>query len=92
MDNHITGGLLSFLGFACLLYAGTCFLKNTKDNKNIKAVLYSGITGVIFIIAGISLVLHSAEEETGFIRYGSLKKMEHFYFLLQHSCAAFYFT
>ena len=79
---HITGSLLSFIGFAGLLYTAISFLRNSKS-KNIKAAIYSGIIGTIFLIAGIGLVLSSPEEETIFIPYGSLKKLQELYFYLQ---------
>jgi multisubunit Na+/H+ antiporter MnhG subunit len=78
---HLTGSLLSFMGFACMLYAAIGFLRNSKDKK-LKAAIYSGIIGTIFLIAGIGLVLSSPEEETIFVPYGSIKKLEQLYFYL----------
>ena len=91
MDIHITGSLLSFLGFAGLLYTGICFLRNTKDKK-IKAAIYSGIIGTILLIAGMSLVLSGPEEENIFSPYGSLKKMQGLYdlYLRQYFSDALY--
>jgi len=88
---HITGSLLSFIGFTGLLYTAICFLRNSKS-KNIKVAIYSGIIGTIFLIAGISLVLSSPEKESVFLRYGSLKKLQERYnmYLLQYASPADY--
>ena len=88
---HLTGSLLSFIGFAGLLYTTICFLRNSKG-KNIKAAIYSGIIGTIFLITGIGLVLSSLEEESIFIPYSSLKKLQELYdmYLQQYASAAAY--
>jgi hypothetical protein len=87
---HITGSLLSFLGFAGLLCAGICLLKN-KD-KNLKLAIYSGVIGTIFLIAGIGMIISAPEEEVIFMPYGSLKKIQELYnlYLQQYSSAVLY--
>jgi hypothetical protein len=53
--KRIFGALLTVLGIGGLIYAAVLFV-NTQGSDNIKALLIYGLLGLLFFIAGISLV------------------------------------
>ena len=54
--KRIFGAILTVLGIAGLIYAAVLFVNGTNGGWEIKALMIYGILGLIFFIAGISLV------------------------------------
>jgi uncharacterized membrane protein len=57
--KRIFGAILTILGIAGLIYAAVVFAGNTEA---IKVPAIYGITGMIFFIAGISLIRTTKDE------------------------------
>ena len=72
MTNHTTGIILALIGLSALVYACIGFLKNRKNTKHIKLLIYSGIIGAIVFIVGMSIVQNTTDEERSFMPYGFL--------------------
>ena len=64
MEKRVLGIILSLLGVIGLIYAGINFLTGGTDQKNIKAIIFSGVLGAIFFYAGISLVRNTKDKAT----------------------------
>ena len=60
--KRIFGGLLTVLGIGSLIYAAVLFVNNSGGTHDIKALVIYGILGLIFFIAGISLVRTTKDE------------------------------
>lgn len=60
--KRIFGALLTCLGIAGLIYAAVLFVNNNDSNRAIKALIIYGVIGLIFFIAGISLVRTTKDE------------------------------
>jgi len=60
--KRIFGALLTILGTGGLIYAAVLFVNGTSDNRDIKALFIYGIIGLIFLIAGISLIRTTKDE------------------------------
>ena len=60
--KRIFGALLTILGIAGLIYAAVIFVNTTGGIRNIKSLAIYGILGLIFFIAGISLVRVTKDE------------------------------
>lgn len=60
--KRIFGALLTVLGIAGLIYAAVLFVNSSGGNGNIKALIIYGILGLVFFIAGISLVRTTKDE------------------------------
>lgn len=60
--KRIFGALLTILGIGGLIYAAILFVNSTSEARDIKALLIYGIIGLIFFIAGISLVKTTKDE------------------------------
>lgn len=60
--KRIFGALLTVLGIGGLIYAAVLFAKSTGGTHDIKALIIYGILGLIFFIAGISLVRTTNDE------------------------------
>lgn len=60
--KRIFGSLLTVLGIISLLYAAYMFMNTSNGIQNIKALSIYGILGIIFFIAGISLVKTTKDE------------------------------
>jgi hypothetical protein len=54
--KRIFGALLTILGIVGLIYAAILFINNTDGTRGIKALVVYGILGLIFFIAGVSLI------------------------------------
>jgi hypothetical protein len=54
--KRIFGALLAILGIGGLIYAAVLFVMSSSETSNIKALLIYGGLGLIFFIAGISLI------------------------------------
>jgi uncharacterized membrane protein len=64
MEKRVLGIILSVLGIAGLIYAGLSFLNGGAGQKTIKAIIFAGVLGAIFFIAGISLVKNTKDKPT----------------------------
>lgn len=60
--KRIFGALLTILGIVGLIYTGIMFVNTSGGTHNIKALVIYGILGIIFFVAGISLVRTTKDE------------------------------
>ena len=60
--KRIFGALLTILGIGGLIYAAVLFVNNSGGTRDIKALVIYGILGLIFFIAGISLIRTTKDE------------------------------
>ena len=60
--KRIFGALLTVLGISGLIYAGVLFVNSNSGSHTIKALVIYGIIGLIFFIAGISLIRTTKDE------------------------------
>jgi len=60
--KRIFGALLTILGITSLIYAAVLFVNTSGGNRDIRALVIYGILGLIFFIAGISLVRTTKDE------------------------------
>ena len=60
--KRIFGALLTLLGIAGLIYAAVVFINTSGGTRTIKTLVIYGILGLIFFIAGISLVRTTKDE------------------------------
>jgi len=59
--KRIFGALLTVLGIGALIYAAVIFV-NASGGANTKALIIYGVLGLLFFIAGISLVRTTKDE------------------------------
>ena len=60
--KRIFGGLLTLLGVGGLIYVAILFVNTSGGNRDVRALIMYGILGIIFFIAGISLVRTTKDE------------------------------
>jgi uncharacterized membrane protein len=60
--KRIFGALLTLLGIGSLIYAAVLFVNNAGGTRDIKSLAIFGILGLIFFIAGISLIRTTKDE------------------------------
>jgi len=60
--KRLFGALLTILGIAGLIYAAVLFVNYTGSMRNTRAIIIYGVLGVVFFIAGISLVRTTKDE------------------------------
>lgn len=60
--KRIFGALLTLLGTGGLIYAAVLFVNSSGGTNNIKALMIYGLLGLVFFIAGISLVRTTKDE------------------------------
>ena len=60
--KRIFGGLLTVLGIGSLIYAAVVFVSNSGGNRDTKSLIIFGILGLIFFVAGISLIRTTKDE------------------------------
>ena len=60
--KRIFGALLTILGITGLIYAAVLFVNTPDGNRNIRSLVIYGILGLVFFIAGISLVRTTKDE------------------------------
>ena len=60
--KRIFGGLLTVLGIGSLIYAAVVFMSNSGGNRYTKSLIIFGILGLIFFVAGISLIRTTKDE------------------------------
>ncbi len=59
--KRIFGALLTVLGIGALIFASVIYV-NSQGNNDIKALIIYGLLGLLFFIAGISLVRTTKDE------------------------------
>ena len=64
MEKRILGIILSLMGVAGLIIAGIFFMKGGSGTTTIKEVIIYAVLGIIFFIAGISLVGSTKDKAT----------------------------
>ena len=64
MEKRILGIILSLLGVIGLIYAGVAFLNGGDNTRNIKLIIFAGVLGTVFFIAGVSLVKNTKDKAT----------------------------
>lgn len=60
--KRIFGSLLTILGIGSLLFAAYKFMNTTGGVQDVKALSIFGVLGMVFFIAGISLVRNTKDE------------------------------
>jgi len=60
--KRIFGALLTVLGIAGLIYDAVLFVNTTGGTRDIKALVIYTILGLVFFVAGISLVRTTRDE------------------------------
>jgi len=60
--KRIFGAILTLFGIGGLIYAAVLFVNGADGAKDIKALVIYGILGLLFFIAGISLVRTTKDE------------------------------
>ena len=60
--KRIFGALLTILGICGLIYAAVLFVNTSGGTRDIKSLAIYGILGLVFFIAGISLVRTTKDE------------------------------
>ncbi|PIQ29398.1 MAG: hypothetical protein COW63_13305 [Bacteroidetes bacterium CG18_big_fil_WC_8_21_14_2_50_41_14] len=60
--KRIFGALLTVLGIGALIYAAVLFVTASSGTNNIKALIIYGALGLLFFVAGISLVRTTKDE------------------------------
>lgn len=60
--KRIFGALLTVLGIGALIYASVLYVNSTDGTNDIKALVIYGLLGLLFFIAGISLVRTTKDE------------------------------
>ena len=60
--KRIFGAMLTVLGIGGLIYTAMIFLNTSGGTKDIKVLIIYGILGLIFFIAGISLIRTTKDE------------------------------
>ncbi len=64
MEKRVLGIILSILGIIGLIYAGVTFMNGNEDTRDIKTIIFAGVLGAIFFIAGIGLVRSTKDKAT----------------------------
>ncbi|MBA3705535.1 MAG: hypothetical protein H0W84_06430 [Bacteroidetes bacterium] len=60
--KRIFGAILTILGIAGLIYVAVLFVNTSGGTKDVKALVVYSILGLLFFIAGISLVRTTKDE------------------------------
>jgi len=60
--KRIFGAILTILGIGGLIYTAVLFVNTSGETKDVKAVVIYSILGLIFFIAGITLVRTTKDE------------------------------
>lgn len=60
--KRIFGALLTVLGIGALIFASVLYVNSQDGTNDIKALVIYGILGLLFFIAGISLVRTTKDE------------------------------
>lgn len=64
MEKRLLGIILSILGVTGLVVAGVFFMQSGHGEKNVKGIILFGLLGVLFFLAGISLIRNTVDKAT----------------------------
>lgn len=64
MEKRVIGILLTVLGIAGLIAAGYYFMRGGENTFAIKSIAMYGILGLVFFLAGVSLVRSTKDKAT----------------------------
>lgn len=64
MEKRLLGIILSLAGIAGLIYAGVNFMNGGTGERNLKAIIITGVLGAIFFFAGIGLIRNTKDKAT----------------------------
>ncbi|HKR04150.1 MAG TPA: hypothetical protein VJY62_05880 [Bacteroidia bacterium] len=64
MEKRIIGIILTVLGIAGLIAAGYYFMRGGENTFAIKSIAMYGILGLVFFLAGVSLVRSTKDKAT----------------------------
>lgn len=64
MEKRIIGIVLTLLGIAGLIIAGTRFMNNSGPGRGIREIIMYGILGLIFFFSGIALLKNTSSKPT----------------------------
>ncbi|MFA7359832.1 MAG: hypothetical protein WC139_02230 [Candidatus Kapaibacterium sp.] len=60
--KRIFGAILTLLGIGGLIYTAMIFMNTSGGTRDIKVLVIYGVLGLIFFIAGISLIRTTKDE------------------------------
>ncbi|MDO8896980.1 MAG: hypothetical protein Q7V19_04970 [Bacteroidales bacterium] len=60
--KRVFGAIITILGIAGLIYAAVAFADTSGDNSHVKSLVIFGVLGLIFFVAGISLIRTTKDE------------------------------
>ena len=60
--KRIFGALLTLLGIGGLIYVAVLFVNSSGGTRDVKALIIYSILGIVFFVAGISLVRTTKDE------------------------------
>lgn len=60
--KRVFGAIITILGIAGLIYAAVVFADTSGDSSNVKSLVIFGVLGLIFFVAGISLIRTTKDE------------------------------
>jgi uncharacterized membrane protein len=60
--KRVFGAIITILGIAGLIYAAVVFADTSSDSSNVKSLVIFGVLGLIFFVAGISLIRTTKDE------------------------------
>jgi hypothetical protein len=60
--KRIFGALLTILGIGGLIYAAIAFTTSPAGSQNTRLLITFGILGLLFFVAGISLIKNTKDE------------------------------
>lgn len=61
-EKRIFGAILTLLGITGLIYTAVLFANTAGGNHDIRTLIIYGALGIVFFIAGISLVRTTSDE------------------------------
>jgi uncharacterized membrane protein len=60
--KRLFGTVLTILGIVGLIYTGVLFMNTSGTGHDIRGMIIFGILGIVFFVAGISLVRNTKDE------------------------------
>jgi heme O synthase-like polyprenyltransferase len=60
--KRIFGAILTMLGTGSIIYAALLFINNQGGNKNMRSLIIYSIIGLLFFLAGLSLIRTTKDE------------------------------
>lgn len=60
--KRVFGGILTMLGIVGLVYGAILFVNTSGGTRDVKALIISGLLGIVFFASGISLIRGTKDE------------------------------